>query len=197
MRARLGLLIAFTALAVAGRLMLLALPNVSLTFLVVAVAALAHGPRFGAAVGGLAMLVASAALGNVGPSALLAAGTVAGLGALVGLLRAARFPGPRPTPATLAAAAFLGVAFQVAFSVAVDAAGWLLFAWLPEGAAAVPLLLPLVAGGLLFNVPAAAFQAALFAGALQPVVHALRAAGLADAPAHARRALREVVIADA
>jgi hypothetical protein len=194
---RLGLLIALTALAAAGRLLLLSVPNVSLTFLVVAVAALAYGPRMGAAVGGLSMLATSAVLGP-GPGAMVAAAVVALLGALVGLLRPTGFPGTLPSPATFALAGALGVVFQLAFSVAVDATSWFLFAGLAEGSAALPLLWLTLAGGLLFNLPAAAVQAALFAGALQPTVHALRAAGLApavrdrSAPSRARR---EVVIA--
>lgn len=192
---RLGLLIAFTALAAAGRLVLLALPNVSLTFLVVAVAALAYGPRFGAAVGGLAMLVTSVMLSGLAPVPVLAAGIVALLGAAVGLLRPLGFPGPRRTLAGVALAALLGAVFQVAFSVSVDAASWAAFG---GSAATLPLLYASLAVGLLFNVPAAVFQAALFAGALQPVVHALRAAGLAEAPLPAvSRARREVVIAEA
>lgn len=194
---RLGLLIAFTALAAAGRMLLLALPNVALTFFVVAVAALAYGPRFGAAVGGLAMLVTNAMLSGLAPGPLLATGVVAAMGAGLGALRPLRFPGPRRTLAGMAAAALLGAGLQLAFSVAVDALSWLVFTG--GAAATLPLLYASLAGGLVFNVPAAVFQAALFAGALQPVVHALRAAGLAEdpGPGPRRRALREVVIAEA
>lgn len=193
---RLGLLIALTALAAAGRLLLLALPNVSLTFLVVAVAALAYGPRMAVAVGGLAMLLTSLMLTGPAPGPVLAAAVVAALGGALGLLRGLGFPGPRPTLAGAVAAAALGAGFQLVFSVTVDTAGWAVFAGASE--ATLPLLAATVLAGLLFNIPAAAFQAALFAGALQPVVHALRAAGLAEAPArHARRVLREVVIAEA
>ncbi|HEV8361507.1 MAG TPA: hypothetical protein VGR28_13740 [Candidatus Thermoplasmatota archaeon] len=195
MRATLGLLIALTALAAAGRLLLLAVPNVSLTFFVVAVAGLGWGPRLGAAVGLLAMLVTSAMLGGPTPGALAGAAAVAGLGALAGLLRPLGFPGPRRALAQTAAAAFLGAAMQVVFSVTADALGWALFAWLPQGQAAAPLLLPLLAAGLLFNVPAAIFQAALFGSALQPTLAALRAAGLAAEVEKPR--VREVVLADA
>lgn len=194
----LGLLVALTALAAAGRLLLLALPNVSLTFFVVAVAGLAYGARMGAAVGGLAMLLTSAMLGGPTPGALAGAGAVALLGALAGLLRPTGFPGPRRGWANTLAAAVLGAGMQVLFSVAADVSGWALFAWLPQGEAAMALLPVLVLTGLAFNVPAAVFQAALFGGALQPVMHALRAAGLAESPSGApRRRVREVIIADA
>lgn len=197
LRDQLGLLIALTALAAAGRLLLLALPNVALTFFVVAVAGLAYGPRMGAAVGGLAMLLTSLALSGPTPGILLVAGVVALLGALVGSLRALRFPGPTRTLAGTLAAAALGIVIQVGFSVSVDAAGWALFAYLPGGPAAVPLLVPLLVGGLLFNIPAAAFQGALFGAALHPVLHALRAAGLAEDSAPPRaRSRREVIVAD-
>lgn len=194
MNRRLGLLIAFTALAAAGRLVPFAL-NISLTFFVVAVAGLAYGSRFGAAVGAVAMAVTSAALGGPTPGALMGALAVATLGALAGALRPFGFPGPRRTLANTVAAAGLGSGMQVLFSLAADVSGWALFAWLPQGASAWPLLLPLVAAGLLFNVPGAVFQGALFAGALQPAMHALRAAGLAPDPR--RRPLREVILADA
>jgi hypothetical protein len=192
---RLGLLIALTALAAAGRLLLLALPNVSLTFFVVALAGLAYGPRMGAAVGGLAMGVTSMMLGGPTPGALVGALAVMMLGAATGLLRPLGFPRARRTLAQGAGAAVLGAGLQMAFSLMADVSGWALFAWLPQGPAAVPLLFPIVLAGLAFNVPAALFQAALFAGALQPVSHALRAAGLAPDPVR-RRATREVVIAE-
>lgn len=178
---RLGLLIALTALAAAGRLLLLALPNVALTFLVVAVAGLAYGPRMGAAVGGLAMLATSAMLTGPTPAALPGAGAMAALGALAGLLGRAN-PGPL-------AAGLLGAGFQALFSVMADAGLWLLFG--REASLAL-----LVAAGLLFNAPAIAIQAALFAGALGPILRALRAAGLAPAPPGPPRPWREVVLAD-
>jgi hypothetical protein len=132
-------------------------------------------------------------LGSVGPSALASAAAVALLGGLAGLLGRAGFPGARRTvPGTLAAAA-LGAGMQLAFSVLADSAGWAVSA-LPSGPAALPLWAPVVAGGLLFNLLPAGFQAALFVAALHPVLHALRAAGLVDARAPARRALREVLV---
>jgi hypothetical protein len=190
---RLGVLVALTALAAAGRLMLLALPNISLTFLVVAVAGLAYGGRVGAAVGFASMALTSLMLGGPTPSALTGASAVALLGALCGLLRPTGFPGPRRSAAQTVTAAGLGVLLQLAFSLSADAMGWALFAAREAGALPLPWYL---AGGLLFNVPAAAFQAALFAGALQPVLRALRAAGLAPERAASRPA-RVVVIADA
>ncbi|MCA1814346.1 MAG: hypothetical protein LC624_10425 [Halobacteriales archaeon] len=193
---RLGTVIALTALAAAARLLLFALPNVSLTFLVVAVAGLAFGARTGALVGLLAMLVTSAMLGGPTPGALSGALAVGLLGALCGWLRTTGFPGARRTLPQALAAALLGITLQLAFSVAADASGWLLFAALPQGASAGPLLLPLVVGGLLFNLPGAAFQALMFAAALQPVVHALRAAGLADGGIAPSRPTREVLLAD-
>jgi hypothetical protein len=190
---RLGVVIALTALAAAARLLLLALPNVSLTFLVVAVAGLAFGPRTGAIVGLVAMLVTSALLAPT-PGALAGAAAVALLGALCGLLRRARFPAERRSARQAAAAAGLGIALQLLFSVAADASGWLLFA-APQGASALPLLPPLLVAGLLFNAPGAVFQGALFAAALPPIMRALRASGLAE-PLPRLRALREVVLRD-
>jgi hypothetical protein len=176
-------------------MLLLALPNVALTYLVVAVAGLAYGARLGAAVGGLTMVLTSLALTGPTPGLLPGAAAMALLGGVAGLLGRTAFPGPAGPRAALLAGA-LGAALQVTFSLAADLGTWLLFAWLPEGAAAWPLLPASLLAGLAFNVPAAVFQAALFAGALAPVLEALRSAGLAPAPRARRRALREVVLAD-
>lgn len=195
---RLGVVIALTALAAASRLLLLALPNVSLAFLVVAVAGLAFGARTGALVGLLAMLVTGTVLGGPSPGVALAAVAMMMLGALCGLLGAAGFPRSRRSLPQTLGAALLGVSLQVLFSIAADAGGWLVFAYAPQGAAALPLLVPLLAAGLLFNLPGAAFQAVLFAAALQPVVRALRAAGLTERAEPAPpRPVREVVLGDA
>ncbi len=181
MRARVpwGIVLGLSALAAAGRLAFLALPNVTPLFLVVAVAGLAYGARAGALVGGLAMLATNVVISGLSPVILPNALVIAALGAVAGVLgRVANLGQARDAhrATAIAASALLGVATIAIFSVAVDAVTWALF--YRNGLEGLATLVQL---GLAFNVVPAAANAVIFATGLPPSLTALRKAGLTAA----------------
>lgn len=170
--ARFAPIVAVAALAAAGRLAFLALPNVALTYVVVFLGGLLFGPLVGAAGGALGMLATDLILTGVYPAGLVNVPAMALLGLLGGACRALPFDGKtraeRATGAMIAAS--LGILATLAFSVAADTATWLLVlrdepeAW--RG---------LVLAGLAFNAIPALLNGALFAAAVRPTVAAWRA----------------------
>jgi len=178
--AGLGLLVAFTALAVVGRMAFLWAPNVALTYLVVFLAGVGYGVRFGALVGLLAMLITNFLLTGLHPVLLVNSPAMALLGAAGGLLgRVVNFGQLKDEPPVFAAglAAFTGFTATLLFSVATDTTQYLLFSYLPTGIWAPGYLGLLVGQGLLFNAIPAVVNAALFAVGAYPVLRALRQAG--------------------
>lgn len=186
---RLGLFAAFTALAVLGRLAFLWAPNVALTYLVVFVAGLAFGARFGGAVGLAAMTLSNLLVSGLDPVLLVNGPAMALLGVVGGLLaRVVDLSDARARrPLVVAFAAFLGVACTLVFSVAADSAAFALY-YAPSGAADGRVWFALVMAGLAFNALPAAANGVLFALGLAPTLTALTRAGVATA--RPRRALR-------
>ncbi len=181
-QARLARVSALAALAIAGRLAFLWLPNVALTYSVVFLAGVLEGALVGAAVGLLAMTVTNLMLSGLHP-VLIANGSAMALLGLAGgllrpwLLRAPRDRLDRMLQATmLVAAGFFGT---LLFSVAVDSLDFVTsFVLTPEGArigwaAFGPRLL----AGLVFNLVPALVNAALFAVVVPAVIEALRRTG--------------------
>lgn len=172
-------IVAVAALAAAGRLALLALPNVALTYVVVFLGGILYGARAGILGGALGMLATDLLLTGLYPLGLVNVPAMALLGLFGGLARplvlGARSPAERATTTLLAASAGLGGTFL--FSLGSDTLTWLLVA---RGAAEA--WLPIVLAGLAFNVIPALVNAVVFAAAVGPVVRGFEAAGLLAPP---------------
>lgn len=166
-------LVAFAALAIAGRLLFLALPNIALTYLVVFLAGVLAGPRVGFLVGAVAMLASDLLLTGLLPMPLVNVPAMALLGLLGGLLRHMDWgaAGPIGRVVNVWTAALVGAAATLLFSLATDLATWLV---LPEFRAAPETLMPLLAAGLAFNAVPAAVNALLFATAVPATVRSWR-----------------------
>lgn len=173
-------LVAVTALAVAARLALVAVPNVSLTYVVVFAGGLVFGMRVGALAGLLGMAFTNLLLTGLYVVPFANAPAMALVGVLGGLLRGVDFSGAgrvdRWAGRMLGAAC--GLAATVVFSLAADAATW---AIVPEFRSTAGTLRVLVLSGLAFNAPAAIVNAVLFAAAVGPLSRAARAGSLAYA----------------
>jgi energy-coupling factor transporter transmembrane protein EcfT len=184
---------ALAALAVAGRLVLVAWPGVSLSFLVLFVAGVAYGPRVGLLVGLLERLSTDLLLSGLNPVFLTMAPVDAGLGALAGLAgRLLNFGQREGANASYAVAlsAWAGAAMTLAFSVAADTINWLAVrSFLPglDPGASTATWFAFVVRGLVFNVPSLVFNVALFAAAAYPTLLALRESGVLPLTRPARR----------
>ncbi|MBI4394460.1 MAG: energy-coupling factor transporter transmembrane protein EcfT [Euryarchaeota archaeon] len=176
---RVGLVIAFASLAIAGRLLFLWIPNVALTYFVVFIAGVAYGTRVGFLSGLLAMAATDIALASGGAGILVNALPMALLGGVSGLLGRVDFgqKGDSPLPIAAVLAAVLGFAFSIFFSVAADSLsfGLAVVAGAPPD---MTVYMVVVGGGLLFNGPAAVANSALFVALSYPVLSTLRRAGL-------------------
>lgn len=164
--------VAVAALAAAGRMALVVLPNVALTFVVVFLAGVLFGARIAAFGGALAMALTNLLLSGLYPPAFVNVPAMALVGLFGAALRGIDFVGAnraeRAAGVTFAAA--FGVLATVMFSVATDAATWLLlYADRPDAFA------PLVAAGLAFNAIPALANGAVFALSVAPTVRAFAA----------------------
>jgi hypothetical protein len=155
-------LVAVAALAAAGRMAFLALPNVALTYVVAFLGGVLFGALVGAGGAALGMLLTDLALTGLYPGGLVNVPAMALLGLLGGALRRVELD-----PATSAA---IGIVATFLFSAAADSVTWLvLYADVPEAWA------PMVMLGLAFNVIPALVNGALFAASVAPTVRAFRA----------------------
>lgn len=188
------------ALAIVGRMLLLPLPGISFSFLVVFLAGVAFGVRTGATVGFLGRLGSDLLISGLNPILVPMALVEATLGALAGLL-GRHFNlgqwGP-VSPWTARSNLFsFGVFYPVAFSVLSDTYTWFFYHALAPG---LPDAHPglawatLVLNGLVFNVPAVAFNAALFPIVVPKLLRTMRRTGLVSgrsaplAPVHPTQA---------
>lgn len=184
---RWALVAALAALAIAGRLALVAWPGVSLSFFVVFIAGVAFGPLVGCLVGLLERVSTDLLLSGLHPVFLVMAPVEALLGLLAGV--AGRFVnfgqrGREPLPYAMALAAWAGAAMTLVFSLAADTTSWWVAKAFLPGLTAETLQvtwLVLVLKGLAFNVPSLIFNAALFATAAYPTLRGLRQSGLLPA----------------
>lgn len=193
--------VAVAALAAAGRLAFLALPNVALTYVVVFLGGLLFGPLAGAAGAALGMAVTDFLLTGFYPGGFVNVPAMALLGLAGGGLRRVGFDGPTRSDrvAGAAFAATAGVLGTFVFSAAADLLTWLLVA-----GAAPEALLPILLAGLAFNVVPALTNGVLFAVAVGPTVRAFRVAGEAprslrstsDAPPRRRTPVRQGELID-
>jgi energy-coupling factor transporter transmembrane protein EcfT len=166
-------LVAITALAMAGRLALVALPNVSLAYVVVFAGGYLFGGRIGFWSGLLAMLLTDFLLSGVHVVALANAPAMGLLGLLGGAMRTMPFHGDGAVARWTGrlTAATLGILGTLLFSVAADVLTWLAVA---EYRGQPGALQALLLAGLAFNVVPAATNALLFAAALRPLSAARR-----------------------
>lgn len=175
---RFAALVAVTALAAAGRMAMLAVPNDPVTYAVVFLGGLLFGPAVGALSGLLSMTLTNVLISGLQPTAFANAPAMALLGLLgAGLARVHAGDASRTTTALLAGAS--GALGVLVFSVASDLLTWAL---VPEYRGSMAALRALLASGLAFNLVPAVAAAAVFALAVGPVVRAVEAAGLRDQP---------------
>ncbi|MGB1586851.1 MAG: hypothetical protein ACPHID_07395 [Thermoplasmatota archaeon] len=162
--ARFAPILAVTALAIAGRLAFLALPNVALTYAVVFLGGVLFGGRVGFWAGFWAMALTDLALTGLAPTSFVNAPAMGVLGLLGGWsqqLGADRW--------TQAWAAALGIVGTFLFSALTDVATWLM---VPEFRTTVGWLQVRILAGLAFNVVPAVTNAVLFAAAILPIQRA-------------------------
>jgi energy-coupling factor transporter transmembrane protein EcfT len=178
-----GRILALVGLGAAARLAFAWAPNVTPTYLVVVVGGIALGPLAGALVGGLTMVVTDLLLSGPHPVLVADALSMGALGLVGGLLRGLDL-GQSGDHAlwAVAVAAALGAGSVLVYSLANDAASFLLLYGLSEGIWDPAAFAGLASLGLAFNAVPAAANALLFAAALPPTLHALARAGLLASP---------------
>lgn len=154
--------VAIAALAAAGRMAFLALPNIALTYLVAFLGGLLFGPWIAAAAAFTGMALTDMLLTGLYPGGYVNAPAMALLGIIGGSLRRVSLD-----PALSAA---IGIVGTFLFSVAADTITWLL---LYRGETAA--LWPIVLAGLVFNSIPAIVNGALFAAAVAPTRRAFEA----------------------
>lgn len=162
--------VAVTALAVAGRLAFVVLPNVSLTYVFVFVGGVAFGARVGFWAGLWSMALTDFLLSGLLVSAYANAPAMALVGATGGWLGRARALDGDAGGRAVAASA--GILATFLFSVLSDVLTWAL---VPEFRVSLALLQVRILAGLAFNAVPALTNAALFAVAVAPVQRAFRA----------------------
>lgn len=171
--------VAIAALAAAGRMAFLALPNVALTYVVVFLGGVLWGPLAAMAGAALGMALTDFLLSGLYPLGFVNVPAMALLGLCGGALRGFDFAGDRRSDrlAGVVFAAFFGLAGTLLFSVAADATTWALLYRDAPGR-----LVPLVVAGLAFNAIPAVVNALLFAVSVVPTARAFRAAQRSPSP---------------
>lgn len=181
---RLAIILSLAGLSIAGRLAFVWIPNVSLSFLVLAVAGLAYGMRTGAAVGFLGRLGSDLLISGVNPVLLpmTFVETLFGLGfGIMGRFVDVPRSFARVTWWTRIILFDVGVAVTIAYSIVSDSVSWVFYNWIlsdAPDAARGTLWTTLVLLGLAFNVVPALVHGVLFAAALPPIFRGLEASSL-------------------
>lgn len=155
-------LVAVAALAAAGRMAFLALPNVALTYVIAFLGGLLFGPLVGAAGAFLGVALTDVLLTGLYVGGFVNAPAMALLGLTGGALRGAKLD-----PAL---SATIGILSTFLFSFAADS-----FTWLILYRAQPAAWMPIVLAGLVFNVIPALLNGAIFAASVTPTVRAFRA----------------------
>ncbi len=166
-------IVAIAALATAGRLAFVGLPNITLTYVVIFLGGLVYGARVGVTAAIISMATTDFLLTGLLPSPFANVPAMA-LVALAGAtLRHIDFGGTTPLDRItgLALAATAGFASTLLFSIGADTATWLMIPELRGDPRAWQII---VIQGLIFNVIPALVNAALFAAAVGPVSHAMQ-----------------------
>ena len=181
---RLTIILALSALSIVGRLAVVWLPNVSLSYLALAVAGLAYGVRTGAAVGFLGRLGSDILISGLNPILVPMTIVETMFGAAFGIIGttfdATTFLS-RATWWTRLILFDLGIVVTLAYSVAADSATWVYYNLLltdAPDAARGTLWTTLVVMGLVFSVIPAILNGVLFAAGLPPIFRGLEASAL-------------------
>lgn len=156
--------VAVTALAAAGRIAFVAIPNIALTYVFVFIGGLLYGARLGALAAAVAMAGTNLLLSGLAPSSFVNVPAMALVGLLGGLCKSIDFSGKNR-----ALAAVIGFVATMLFSVAADTVAW---AVIPEFRGSVELLQVRVLAGLAFNLVPALVNGALFAAVAGPTQQA-------------------------
>jgi hypothetical protein len=181
---RLSIILSLAAVSIVGRLALVWIPNVSLSYLALAVAGLAYGVRAGAAVGFLGRLGSDLLISGLNPilfpMTLVETLFGAGFGLLGFFIDVPRFLGGTNWWTRLILFD-VGVTVTLAYSVASDSVTWLFYNVIltdAPDAARGTLWTTLVFLGLAFSVVPAIVHGILFAAALPPIFRGLDASSL-------------------
>lgn len=156
--------VAITALAAAGRIALVAIPNIALTYVFVFIGGLLYGARLGAAAAAVAMAGTNLLLSGLAPTSFVNVPAMALVGLLGGVCKSIDFSGRNR-----ALAAAIGFLATMLFSVAADTFAW---AVIPEFRGSAELLQVRVVAGLAFNLVPAVVNGALFAAVAGPAQQA-------------------------
>lgn len=167
--ARFAPIVAVAALAMAGRLAFLALPNVALTYVLVFLGGLIFGSRVGVLAAIVSMALTDLMLSGFVVLSFSNIPAMALVGAAGGWVRRIRLAGRGD--GRLAAALF-GVLLTLAFSSVSDAFTWLL---VPEYRAVPSIAWDLIRAGWAFNAIPALANGFLFALSVEPVSRAFAA----------------------
>lgn len=163
--------VALASVAIAGRLALVAVPNVALTFVVIFAGGLVFGPWIAALAAVVAMTVSNVLISGLVPTSFVNVPAMALVGLLGGVLRGLDLEGDHPWAGRVTVAA-IGFLATMAFSVTADATEWLL---VPEFRASQAFLGARIAAGVAFNLFPAILNAVLFAAVVVPTQRAFRA----------------------
>lgn len=164
--------VAVAALAAAGRMAFLALPNVAATYAVVFLGGMLFGARIAFFGGCLGMLITDIMITGLYPLSFVNVPAMGIIGFLGGILRKMDFSGKNRTDRVAGAlfAGLAGILSTAMFSLSADVMTWLLALRAAPGA-----LVPLVLAGLAFNIVPAAINALIFAFSAGPTQRAFRA----------------------
>ena len=166
-----ALLIITTAMAIAGRLAFIWWPNVMLSYMVVAVVAIAYRPMLGALVGALAMLLTDMLVGFT-PISLFTIPGLAIFGFACGILgRTAGLHHRGWGLNKIVMASLLGSCMVIAYSLFTDIGSTIFF--IGGGGDFLIKYLAVATAGLLFNLPMILVNGALFGFVLRPVLEAI------------------------
>lgn len=163
-------IVAVTALAIAGRLAFVAVPNVSLAFALVFAGGVVFGARVGAWAGAWSMLLTDLMFSGLAPTALVNVPAMALVGAVGGIFSRLELTADRVSVAAWAGVA--GVVSTLLFSVAADSAEVLI---IPEFRSTPGFWRLRVFAGLVFNAVPAILNGVLFAAVVGPVARAMAA----------------------
>jgi hypothetical protein len=158
-------IVALTAVAVAGRMALVAVPNISLVHVVVFVGGLVFGTRIAMLAAMFAMIISNLLLSGFVPTSFVNVPAMMVVGLIGGTLRQVKF-NDRPGRVL---AFIVGLVATLAFSIVADVSEWLL---VPEFRGDVAYLQVRILAGLAFNVIPAFVHGALFALVAGPVQRA-------------------------
>lgn len=181
---RITIILSLASLSIVGRLALVWVPNISLSFLALAVAGFAYGVRAGAMVGFLGRLGSDLLISGLNPILLPMTLVETLFGAAFGLAgRSIDMPRffSRPTWWNRMILFDVGLIVTLAYSIVADSVSWIFYNLLlsdaPDAARGV-LWTTLVLLGLVFNVIPAIIHGLLFAAALPPIFRGLEASSL-------------------